>query len=86
MRNPINSILATNLKLRESTKVILIQIARLKMFEQKMFEHDLTEMLEICDVQESSTKLLNFYVGDLLSMAQINKGAFRKNIERFDVS
>jgi K+-sensing histidine kinase KdpD len=36
-------------------------------------------------VQDSSAKLLNFYVEDLLCIAQIEKGTFRKNISRFDV-
>lgn len=43
---------------------------------------DLNETIE---VQESSTKLLNFYVSDLLCLAQIEKGTFRKNISQFDI-
>ena len=36
-------------------------------------------------VQCSSSKLLNFYVEDLLSLSQIEKGTFRKTVSRFDV-
>ena len=36
-------------------------------------------------VQCSSSKLLNFYVEDLLSLSQIEKGTFRKTVSRFNV-
>ena len=35
------------------------------------------------DTQQSSTKLLNFYVADLLSLSQIEKNKFRKNESKF---
>jgi len=36
------------------------------------------------EVQKSSTELLNFYVEDLLCVAQIEKGNLKKNIEIFN--
>lgn len=36
-------------------------------------------------MQESSTKLLNFYVADLLCLAQIENGTFRKSISKFNL-
>lgn len=36
-------------------------------------------------IQESSTKLLNLYVADLLCLAQIEQGTFNKIISKFDV-
>lgn len=37
-------------------------------------------------MQESATKLLNFYVGDLLCLAQIEKGILHKNITKFNIT
>jgi len=36
-------------------------------------------------VQQSSTKLLNHTVNDLLTFAQINGGKFRKNLSNFNI-
>ena len=36
-------------------------------------------------MQQSCTKLLNFFVEDLLCMAQIDKGTFRKNVGTFNL-
>ena len=36
-------------------------------------------------IQEQSTKLLNFYVGDLLCLAQIEKGILKKDITSFNI-
>ena len=43
------------------------------------------EIEELSEIQESSTKLLNLYVADLLCLAQIDQGTFRKNEARFNV-
>ena len=43
------------------------------------------EMESITDQQEVSSKLLGFYVGDLLTLAQIDQGKFRKKIDRFEL-
>ena len=43
------------------------------------------EMKESCEVQLASTKLLNFYVGDMLSLAQIDSQKFRKDCSMFNI-
>jgi signal transduction histidine kinase len=45
----------------------------------------LKQQEEACSIQESSSKLLNYFVNDLLSYAQINSGKFRKNLCSFDL-
>lgn len=77
MRNPINAIFATSLKLKES-------VDEFKLLMDKMFEIDIddamnehlsslkdlhTDIMEMQKMQESATKFLNFYVGDLLCLA-----------------
>jgi len=42
-----------------------------------------TELLETCEIHDSCSKLLSFYVEDLLCLARIEKGAFKKNIKTF---
>lgn len=42
-------------------------------------------MAKCTHVQECSTKLLNFYVNDFLSLAQIKNKKFRKDCSTFDV-
>ena len=39
-----------------------------------------------CKIQFSSTKLLTFYVNDILDFAQINGGKFRKDCRNADVT
>ena len=36
-------------------------------------------------IQQSSTKLLKFFVNDMLLLAQINEGKFRKECSNFDI-
>ena len=43
------------------------------------------DILKHAVIQESSTKLLNFYVADLLCLSQINSKKFRKQVSKFDV-
>jgi hypothetical protein len=43
------------------------------------------EVSEMQQMQESATKLLNFYVGDLLCLVQIDKGVLLKNISGFNI-
>ena len=43
------------------------------------------EMIKCTHVQECSTKLLNFYVNDFLSLAQIRSQKFRKDCSIFNV-
>ena len=40
---------------------------------------------ESITTQDSSAQLLNFFVADLLSWSQIEKGMFRKIVTKFDV-
>lgn len=42
-------------------------------------------MEEAADIKKSCTKLLTFYVEDLLCLAQIDKGTFRKNVSTFEL-
>lgn len=44
-----------------------------------------SKMQKHAAIQESSTKLLNFYVSDLLTLSQIEKKKFRKNLSRFNI-
>jgi len=43
------------------------------------------ELTESSQIQLDSTKLLNFYVGDMLSLAQINSDKFRKDCCNFNI-
>lgn len=77
MRNPINSILATNLKLQESARelqellaaILESETQRPTAAQQSKIEELTGSMTEVSNDQESSTKLLNFYVADLLCLA-----------------
>ena len=73
MRNPINSIHCQNMKLSEAAKIIidLIESKDIKSIRQmrkelRMIADDINESTKI---QLASTKLLNFYVNDMLSLA-----------------
>ena len=44
----------------------------------------LTELDSTCDTLQSSSKLLNFCVEDILAMARINSNKFRKNCSNID--
>jgi len=46
---------------------------------------ELDTVIEACSTLESSSKLLNFCVSDMLSLAQINNNKFRKNFSNFDI-
>lgn len=45
----------------------------------------LLEQLESISVLSSSSNLLNFYVNDIIDLAMINNGKFRKNCANFSV-
>ena len=45
----------------------------------------LSSMQEIAYSQDSQSKLLNFYVADLLCMAEIDKKKFKKHLRSFNV-
>ena len=46
---------------------------------------ELDSVIGACSALESSSKLLNFCVNDMLSLAQINSNKFRKNSSNFDI-
>ena len=82
LRNPLNSLIAQNTK-----KDALYQNIK------DICQHNsYTEILGIIDelndcskVQNSSTKIMNFLIQDLLDFAQIKAGKFRKNIQEFNI-
>lgn len=78
MLNPINAILGTNLRLKELLRNLL-DLMRIDA------NHIAPEIEEELDVQEQAGKQLNFYVSDLLSLSQIEKGSFRKSITSFNL-
>ena len=43
------------------------------------------EVQESTEIQIASTKLLGFYVNDMLSLAQINSSKFRKDCSNIDI-
>ena len=49
-----------------------------KNLKKKLMEL-MNEQENSCDIQSYSTKMLGFYVNDILDFAQINHGKFRKD-------
>ena len=45
----------------------------------------LGELLECNEIIQASSKLLNFFVNDMLCLAQIKEGKFRKDCSNFDI-
>ena len=43
------------------------------------------DLKECNDIQSTSSKLLNFFVKDLLTLSQLDGGKFRKDLSNFDV-
>ena len=84
MRNPINAILGMTLHLKSLVATLFLSISRKGIADSDLIALK-KEMEDAIGVQESSTKLLNFFVSDLLCLAQIEKGTLRKNIHRFCV-
>ena len=86
MRNPINAIFGMNLKMRGLIQSFFEFLAARNGLDQDEEAQALKKQFEeAIQVQESASKLLNFYVADLLCLAQIEKGTFRKNISSFDL-
>ena len=84
MRNPLNAIVAQNLRLRNLASKLLFLMTNLDrpdLGEKLTKIYD--EMSDTLDIHESCSKLLIFYVEDLLCLARIEKGTFRKNISTF---
>lgn len=98
MRNPINSIFAMNIQLQDQAQELSVILEELrkaastgqinKATLQKLYK-DCSEIQrniqKHAKIQQSSTKLVNFYVADLLCLSQIDQGKFRKNIEQFNI-
>lgn len=80
MRNPINSIMATNLKLKQegSTLDQLFREILLSEAQAARIKESIASIVDVASKQESQTKILNFYVSDLLCMAEIDRKTFKK--------
>ena len=87
MRNPINSILSQNIKIEHCLNMLeAILEEDISIQEMKTKVNELIQTLKKSNkVQQSSTKLLNHTVNDLLTFAQINGGKFRKNLSNFNI-
>ena len=86
MRNPINSIHCQNVKMKDCISR-LYQLIKGQNQTKLMVElgEIVNEMNESCKIQLASTKLLNFIVGDMLSLAQIDSNKFRKDCSVFNI-
>lgn len=84
MRNPINAILGMGIHIRSLIST-LFDVLSERRFADPRFAQLRKDFNESIGVQESSTKLLNFYVADLLCLSQIQNGSFRKNLARFSI-
>lgn len=85
MRNPINGIFSMNIRVRDLLERLFLKFTARLGADDEEVELIRNELLQSIGVQESCTKLLNFYVADLLCLAQIEKGTFRKNISKFNL-
>ena len=89
MRNPINSILCQNLMLQELSKELDTIIENLEpknVEESKVLLKQLgNKILSSIEIQSSSTKMLKYFVNDMLTLAQIREGKFRKECSNFDI-
>ena len=89
MRNPINSILCQNMKQAElATQLRTItenlSVENLEQSKKELIE--LSEQLEASnEIQFASSKMLNYFVNDMLTLAQIREGKFRKECSNFDI-
>jgi len=89
MRNPINSIQCQNYKIEQLIKTIVDltkgnDIRSINRFKEEIGSIS-EELDESCQIQLASTKLLNFCVGDMLSLAQINSRKFRKDCSNMNI-
>lgn len=75
MKNPLNSICAMNVVLREAFSQI----------ERALGEETNTQIKEALKIQHDSSQLLIFMVKNMLDYAQIKAGKFRKDITVFDI-
>ena len=84
MRNPLNSIIAMNLKKRTLYNQ-LKELAVSNEINSDDIIHILRELFEGQDVQDASAKFMNFLAQDLLDFGQINASKFRFNYSQFSI-
>ena len=85
MRNPINSILATNLKLKDIARELKGLVRMIQGPVATQISQQVAEVAVMSRIQECSTKLLNLYVADLLCLSQIENNSFSKNDSHFSL-
>ena len=89
MRNPLNSILAQNIKLQDKFKSIKNFISHNSITRIELIRKEVNNFVESCEeslrIQMSSTKLLDYTVNDMLSLAQLNSKNLRHDNSNFDV-
>ena len=87
MRNPLNSILAMISKIKyvkEQMQATLLDPG-IPQETKKVMKVYMDEFTSSTRTLESSTKLLNLSVHDMLSLAQIESSKFRKIVSVFDI-
>ena len=76
----------TNIKeICEIYKIHKIKELRPVIYKQRKIKKKLKELDDQVRIMSSSAHMLKFLVEDILDLAQINAGKFRKNIKKFDV-
>ena len=87
MRNPLNSILAMINKIIYHKDVILhnIEDPEIRDFLRDLLVENMDEITACTMTLRASTKLLEFEVSDMLTLAQIESNKFRINIVSFDI-
>ena len=89
MRNPLNSIMAQNMKMQDLVKMMKNVLESNTKVSLQILTVQVTNFVsaveESLQVQLSSTKLLNFCVNDMISLAQLNSDKFRKEMCNFDI-
>ena len=87
MRNPLNSILAMISKIKyvkEQMQATLLD-PEIPVKTKEVMKAYMAQFTASTRTLESSTKLLNLSVHDMLSLAQIESSKFRKTISVFDI-
>ena len=88
LRNPLNSITAINIQ-KEMLYQQLEDIINDHTLTQKQISSKLKPILikmrQGKNIQQTSTKLIQFLVQDLLDYAQINQNKFRINVKEFNL-
>ena len=89
MRNPLNSIMCQNQLLTECVRVLVDLIDDSLINDVSTLKRKLRgvvcQMQDSVVIMQSSSKMLNYFVHDMLSLSQLNDDKFRKNISVFDL-